>query len=128
MSGVGEPKSPTSDDLLKVAKSLVAGGIAGAVSRTVVSPLERMKILFQIHNAERPTVTGTMVRIWKEEGWRGFYKGNGTNIVRIIPYSAVQFATYETIKKVLQMVDIDWCRLSEAESSSQRGRSWQQEP
>lgn len=29
-------------------KHLIAGGVAGAVSRTVVSPLERMKILFQV--------------------------------------------------------------------------------
>lgn len=28
-------------------KHLIAGGAAGAVSRTLVSPLERMKILFQ---------------------------------------------------------------------------------
>ncbi|KAJ1849248.1 hypothetical protein LPJ70_000578, partial [Coemansia sp. RSA 2708] len=28
-------------------KHLMAGGVSGAVSRTVVSPLERMKILFQ---------------------------------------------------------------------------------
>ena len=27
-------------------------------------------------------------------------KGNGTNIVRIIPYTAVQFAAYEEFKKV----------------------------
>ena len=29
-----------------------------------------------------------------------FFKGNGTNIVRIIPYTAVQFAAYEEFKKV----------------------------
>lgn len=27
-------------------------------------------------------------------------KGNGTNIIRIIPYTAVQFAAYEEFKKV----------------------------
>lgn len=29
-------------------KHLVAGGIAGAVSRTSVSPFERLKILYQV--------------------------------------------------------------------------------
>ena len=29
-------------------KHLIAGGVAGAVSRTSVSPLERMKILYQV--------------------------------------------------------------------------------
>ena len=29
-------------------KHLVAGGVAGAVSRTAVSPLERLKILYQL--------------------------------------------------------------------------------
>jgi len=33
---------------LTAVKHLIAGGVAGAVSRTVVSPLERMKILFQV--------------------------------------------------------------------------------
>lgn len=34
----------------KQLKHLLAGGVAGAVSRTCVSPLERMKILFQVYN------------------------------------------------------------------------------
>ena len=42
----------------------------------------------------------SLVRIWNEEGFRGFMRGNGINCVRIIPYSAVQFTTYEQLKKV----------------------------
>ena len=38
--------------------------------------------------------------IRREEGVRGYFKGNGTNVMRIIPYVAVQFAAYEEYKKV----------------------------
>ena len=38
--------------------------------------------------------------MWKEEGFAGFMRGNGINCLRIVPYSAVQFTTYEQLKKV----------------------------
>jgi len=83
--------------------SFIAGGAAGAVSRTVVSPFERMKIIFQVqqHNQQYAGVGATLARMWKEEGWRGFMRGNGSNVVRVVPYSAVQFATYTWMKKLL---------------------------
>jgi len=37
----------------------------------------------------------------KEEGIRGFMRGNGINCLRIITYSAVQFTTYVQLKKWL---------------------------
>lgn len=51
-----------------------------------------------------PAYTGvwsTLGRMWKEEGWRGFMRGNGTNVIRMIPYSASQFAAYEQFKSAL---------------------------
>jgi hypothetical protein len=42
----------------------------------------------------------SLVRIWNEEGFSGFMRGNGINCLRIVPYSAVQFTTYEQLKKV----------------------------
>ena len=84
--------------------SFLAGGVAGAVSRTVVSPLERLKILFQIQSAGRTeyqmSVSKGLMKMWKEEGWRGFMRGNGTNCIRIVPYSAVQFGSYNFYKRV----------------------------
>ncbi|KAF4164680.1 hypothetical protein CNMCM6936_008888 [Aspergillus lentulus] len=81
----------------------IAGGVAGAVSRTIVSPLERLKILLQIQTVGREeyklSMWRALVKIGKEEGWRGFMRGNGTNCIRIIPYSAVQFGSYNFYKK-----------------------------
>ena len=83
--------------------AFLAGGAAGAVSRTVVSPLERLKILFQIQSAGREeyklSVGKGLMKMWKEEGWRGLMRGNGTNCVRIVPYSAVQFGSYNIYKR-----------------------------
>ncbi|KAF9108069.1 hypothetical protein BGX27_008497 [Mortierella sp. AM989] len=85
-------------------KYLIAGGAAGAVSRTIVSPLERMKIIFQVQGPEPASYQGvipTLRKMWAEEGVVGFMRGNGTNVIRIIPYSATQFASYEQFKKLL---------------------------
>lgn len=84
--------------------SFIAGGVAGAVSRTVVSPLERLKILFQIQsvgrNEYKMSVPKALAKMWRDEGWRGFMAGNGTNCIRIVPYSAVQFGAYNLYKGV----------------------------
>ena len=45
-------------------------------------------------------VWSTLRQIWVTEGPLGYLKGNGTNVVRIAPYSAVQFAAYEKYKQV----------------------------
>lgn len=80
-----------------------AGGVAGAVSRTVVSPLERLKILYQVQDAGRNeykmSIAKALKKMYKDEGWRGFMRGNGTNCVRIVPYSAVQFGAYSVYKR-----------------------------
>lgn len=87
-----------------VIAAFIAGGVAGAVSRTVVSPLERLKILFQIQsggkNEYNQSVMKGLLKMWRDEGWRGFMRGNGTNCIRIVPYSAVQFGSYNFYKRV----------------------------
>ncbi|KAK4613797.1 hypothetical protein CLAFUW4_09252 [Fulvia fulva] len=85
-----------------VVASFLAGGVAGAVSRTVVSPLERLKILLQVQSTGRTeykmSIPKALGKIWREEGFRGMMAGNGVNCIRIVPYSAVQFGSYNLYK------------------------------
>ena len=110
ISSSTSPTSPTAQLALlylsqPMTASFIAGGIAGAMSRTVVSPLERLKILFQIQgngmNEYNGSVWKGLTKIWKEEGFKGMMRGNGTNCVRIIPYSAVQFGSYNFYKGLI---------------------------
>ncbi|CAO2819179.1 unnamed protein product [Amaranthus hypochondriacus] len=97
-----EGVKPPSYAIASIAKSLAAGGIAGGVSRTAVAPLERLKILLQVQNPHSIKYNGTiqgLKYIWKTEGFRGLFKGNGTNCARIVPNSAVKFFSYEQASK-----------------------------
>ncbi|MCD7450494.1 Mitochondrial adenine nucleotide transporter adnt1 [Datura stramonium] len=104
-----EEIKPTSHAVLSICKSLVAGGVAGerpsspsCRSRTAVAPLERLKILLQVQNPHNIKYNGTiqgLKYIWRTEGFKGLFKGNGTNCARIIPNSAVKFFSYEQASK-----------------------------
>ena len=93
-----------------VVASFAAGGVAGAVSRTVVSPLERLKILLQVQTSGSSEykigVSKALQKIWREEGMKGMMAGNGTNCVRIVPYSAVQFGSYNIYKPLVSGVGL----------------------
>ncbi|KAI8071216.1 mitochondrial carrier domain-containing protein [Gongronella butleri] len=100
---LGQPNVWIPFHVSDTAKHLIAGGVAGAISRTVVNPMERIKILFQIQGPDSAYrgIIPTLKKIWTEEGFRGLMAGNGTNVIRIIPYSASQFASYEYFKSLM---------------------------
>ena len=54
-------------------------------------------------------LVSSLVSIGRDEGLKGYFKGNGTNVMRIIPYVAVQFAAYEEFKKVMCTEKIVYC-------------------
>lgn len=90
------------------ASQLIAGGVAGAVSKTCTAPLARLTILFQVQGMQsevgtlgRPSMIREASRIALEEGVRAFWKGNGVTIVHRLPYSAISFYTYEEYKMFL---------------------------
>ncbi|GFP86296.1 mitochondrial substrate carrier family protein b [Phtheirospermum japonicum] len=88
---------------------LLAGGIAGAFSKTCTAPLARLTILFQIQGMHsdvatlsKPSIWREALRIVNEEGFRAFWKGNLVTIAHRLPYSAVNFYAYEQYKSILK--------------------------
>ncbi|CAK9144108.1 unnamed protein product [Ilex paraguariensis] len=84
-------------------KELIAGGVAGGFAKTVVAPLERVKILFQTRRAEFQSIglLGSFNKIVKTEGVLGFYRGNGASIARIVPYAALHYMAYEQYRRLI---------------------------
>ncbi|URE33088.1 Mitochondrial carrier protein [Musa troglodytarum] len=90
-----------------------AGAIAGAAAKTLTAPLDRAKLLMQTHGLRAVERTGkkaigfidAITLIGKEDGIKGYWKGNLPQVIRIIPYSAVQLFSYELYKKLFSKKD-----------------------
>ncbi|GMP69282.1 hypothetical protein CsSME_00028602 [Camellia sinensis var. sinensis] len=97
---------------------LLAGGVAGAVSKTCTAPLARLTILFQVQGMHSDVVTLRKASIWREasrivseEGFRAFWKGNLVTIAHRLPYSSISFYAFERYKNLLQCIlGMESCR------------------
>ncbi|XP_058077815.1 mitochondrial thiamine diphosphate carrier 2-like isoform X3 [Magnolia sinica] len=91
-----------------------AGAISGGISRTVTSPLDVIKIRFQVQL--EPTSSMALLRrelygtskytgmlqatrdIFREEGLPGFWRGNVPALLMVMPYTAIQFTVLHKLK------------------------------
>lgn len=77
-------------------------------AKTVVAPLDRVKILFQASNPQFAKYTGSwfgvataMKDIYGQEGTRGLFRGHSATLLRIFPYAGIKFLAYEQIRAVI---------------------------
>ena len=89
---------PAEDERLTLLQSLICGGIAGVLSRTVTSPLEVIKVLAQVGTPElRCGFIKSFKSVYQSEGIKAFWKGNGISCLRLVPYSAIQLAAFHKL-------------------------------
>jgi solute carrier family 25 (adenine nucleotide translocator) protein 4/5/6/31 len=86
------------------------GGVSGAIAKTCTAPIERVKLIIQtqdanprIRSGEVPRYTGIVncfTRVFQEQGFWAFWRGNMTNIIRYFPTQAFNFAFKDTFKNL----------------------------
>ena len=96
----------------KAKKSFMAdfliGGVSAAVSKTIVAPIERVKLLLQVQDASatiKPEdryngIGDCFSRVIKEQGFASLWRGNLANVVRYFPTQALNFAFKDFYKKI----------------------------
>ncbi|KAK7203671.1 mitochondrial carrier domain-containing protein [Myxozyma melibiosi] len=108
---VPAPESKPSD-FEKISAVFTASTLAKMLTSSVTYPFEVIKTRMQIQrvlahaspsSSDKPAsaaydgIMKTVRSIFVDEGWRTFYAGMGTNLLRTIPASAVTLITYEVM-------------------------------
>ncbi|KAG0558280.1 hypothetical protein KC19_10G015600 [Ceratodon purpureus] len=116
--GDGDGDGESHGSLHRSTINAIAGAVAGGVARTVVSPLDVIKIRFQVQlepTSTRAAFAGGMTPgiskytgvvqaarlIVQEEGIRGLWRGNVAGLVMQMPYTAIQFVVMSNFKTLV---------------------------
>uniref|UniRef100_A0A1D2A5A8 Mitochondrial substrate carrier family protein B n=2 Tax=Auxenochlorella protothecoides TaxID=3075 RepID=A0A1D2A5A8_AUXPR len=84
------------------AAQFLAGGLAGAATKTLVAPLERVSCMLMAPAAgAAPGALAALRAAWAEGGLPAMYRGHAATLAKIAPASAVQFAVYHGLRDTL---------------------------
>jgi len=95
--------------------NLAAGGISGAVSKTITAPLEKVKLAIQNQDSNPRILSGEMKRYTSmgncftrhitELGPSSLWRGNVANCIRYVPTAAFNLAFKDNIKRLFPKYD-----------------------
>lgn len=89
-----------------LSSSMLCGSLAGLCAKTAIYPLDLTKKRMQVQGFDRKMfgenficngLTDCMKRIYRLEGFLGFYKGLGPSLIKAIVTTALHFSSYEII-------------------------------
>lgn len=103
----------------------IAGGIAGMISRTSTAPLDRLKVYLIAQTSPKGAAVDAIAKgspfsaiahfarplvdackdLWQAGGIRSLFAGNGLNVAKVMPESAIKFGAYEAAKKAFARID-----------------------
>lgn len=105
-------------------KAEIARQIANGASKQAIAEaereLKRVKLEAAKSEAHPKTIRSPIIQaartIWKQGGFRAFYVGNGLNVLKVFPESAMKFGSFEATKRFLARIEgkSDTTQLSKA--------------
>lgn len=110
--------------------NLAAGGISGAVSKTITAPLEKVKLAIQNQDSDPRVLSGEMKRYTgmgdafkrhiTELGPQSLWRGNFANCIRYVPTAAFNLAFKDNIKRLFPKYnkDTDFGKFAAAQIAS----------
>ena len=82
----------------------LSGGVAGALAKTVVAPLDRIKLLNQA--GQSAGTFSTLHTVVHNEGWRALWRGNTVNVIRMIPNKGVLLSCSDIYKDNIRSLQL----------------------
>jgi len=109
MSHGGSKGKSGQNTVLGFMKDFMIGGVSAAISKTIVAPIERVKILLQTQDASKQItkekkykgIVDCFLRVPREQWFFSFWRGNLVNCIRYFPTQALNFAFKDTFRKYL---------------------------
>lgn len=123
-----------SEETQKFFVNFFASGISAAVAKTIVAPLDRIKLIMQNQDSALQVLTGgrqkykgvfnillrlpkeqvisiyvyniffNILYFFKRKGYLSYWRGNGTNLIRYFPTQALNFSCKDLYQKNLENV------------------------
>lgn len=110
-----KPQAPKKGAVEQLLSDLVIGGSVGAVAKTVMAPVERIKLLLQTMDSNPDIISGKIepykgvgdcfTRVRADQGMQAFWRGNLVNCLRYAPQQGSALAFNDAINNAFPKYD-----------------------
>ena len=98
-------ENKTKDELTPL-ELILASAVSKITASVAAYPHEVLRSRFQFQHSNDPqrysSMWNAITRIFQQEGFRGFYRGMGANLLRVTPSCAITFTSYELLVRALK--------------------------
>lgn len=92
---------------ITIMERFLAGSFAGAISQTVIYPMEVLKTRFCLRSTGQYSgILDAARKIYANGGMRNFYRGYVPNLIGIIPYAGIDLTIYEVYNHMNEWISL----------------------